>query len=97
MAGAGNRLTFDCVLNADKAGEIGTIRALVPDDLAAAFAGHTSHRPTDADVLLVVERASQKAIMARLDLYAKDRGGRAWRSDGVLWAISSGRARSIAC
>lgn len=73
-AEAGNGLTFDCVLNSDKVGEIGTICAVFADRLAAAFPGRTFQRSDDADVLLVVERASQKALVARIDWRGQDKG-----------------------
>jgi hypothetical protein len=71
-AEAGNRLTFDCVLNSDKAGEIGTICAVFSDRLAAAFPGRTVHRSDEAEVLLVVEAASPKTFVAHI----------AWRGHG---------------
>ena len=70
----GNRLTFDCVLNSDKVGELGTICAVFADRLAAAFPGRALHRSDDADVLLVVERASQNALVARIDWRGQDKG-----------------------
>ena len=66
-AGAAGTVTFDCVALSAKSGDAEPVCALFGQRLAAAFPSRPVARAPDADVVLVVDRATARSFMARLD------------------------------